>query len=219
MSQEWIKPGTLCNCNGEGTDTLLIRTVDPSKQCASVAHFRHDIDLSLSQARQQWQNGFYCWESFFKLHQDFIPESFKSFNLVDEFGLKKLETVVKQKIKLVPVPCPDDALNMLLKYFGIDEEQYLDAGYGVYVGAYLAEKILKADRKLALAIGQILNHLYELGLDASLSGHESDTDKRVAMFIESLGIHAKVAAHYAQTADDWAGAVYRQDLQKAFAPR
>lgn len=113
------------------------------------------------------------------------------------------------------MPCPDDAEAMLFKYFRIDEEQYLDAGYGVYHGAYLAEKILGADDDLALAIGKIINHLYNNGLDTMFSGHKYDTDKQVALFIESLGIHEKVAEHFAKTLNEWAETMYTQGIRKA----
>lgn len=210
---DWIKPGALCNCLGEGADTLLIRTVENDR--ASVYKFKYGVDLTLAEAKEQWQTGFYCWESFHKLHQKFLSNAEKNFNLVDTIGEKKLNSAIRRKIKLVNVPCPDDAEAMLFKYFRIDEEQYLDAGYGVYHGAYLAEKILGADDDLALAIGKIINHLYNNGLDTMFSGHKYDTDKQVALFIESLGIHEKVAEHFAKTLNEWAETMYTQGIRKA----
>lgn len=212
---DWIKPGALCNCHGDGTDTLLIRTVETDR--ASVHRFKYSLDLTLVEAKEQWQDGFYCWESFHKLHQDFLSRAEKNFNLVDTFGEKKLNSSIRRKINLVNVPCPDNAKAMLFKYFSIDEEQYLDAGYGVYHGAYLAEKILGAKDDLALAIGRIINHLYDQGLDMVFSGHKHDTDKQVALFIESLGIHEKVAGHFAKTLNEWAEAIYYQDIKKTMS--
>lgn len=209
---DWIKPGALCNCLGEGTDTLLIRTVENDR--ASVCKFKYGVNLTLTEAKEQWQTGFYCWESFHKLHQKFLSNAEKNFNLVDTIGEKKLNSAIRKKIKLVNVPCPDDAEAMLFKYFHIDEEQYLDARYGVYHGAYLAEKILGAD-DLALAIGKIINHLYNNGLSTMFSGHKYDTDKQVTLFIESLGIHEKVAEHFAKTLSEWEEAMYTQSVSKA----
>jgi hypothetical protein len=218
MSEEtqdvsWIVPGALCNCKGEGMDTLLIRTIRDNG--ASVYVLKDGIGLDLSQAREQWQEGFYCWESFNKLHRDFLDGAEKHFNIIEIFGLEALEKVIKKIVKLIEVPCPENAQEMLEKYFDVKENGYSDAGYGTYVGAYLAEKILKADRNLAMAIGKILNHLYEMGLENTLSGYKNDTDGIVTKFIESLGIHNKVAKHYAVTANNWAEVMYDQSITKA----
>lgn len=210
---DWIKPGALCNCHGEGTDTLLIRTVETDR--ASVHRFEYSLDLTLAEAKEQWQDEFYCWESVRRLHQDFLSRAEKNFNLVDTFGEKKLNSSIRRKINLVNVPCPDNAKEMLLKYFNVDQKQYLDAGYGVYHGAYLAEKILKANDDFALAIGKIINYIYNQGLDTVLSGHIHDTNKQVALFIESLGIHKKVSEHFAKTLNEWAEAMYYQDIKDA----
>lgn len=209
----WIVPGALCNCSGEGADVLVIRTVEDDR--ASVYVLKDGIELTLEQAREQWQEGFYCWESFHKLHREFLNIDEINFNIIEKFSLEALKKIVKKKIKLIQVPCPENAQAMLVKYFGINEMTYLNSGYGTYVGAYLAEKILKTENDLSMAIGKILNHLYEIGLDSSLSGYEHDTDSSVSRFIESLGVHNKVAKHYAKVANEWAEIMYDQSITKA----
>lgn len=209
---DWVKPGALCNCNGEGTDTLVIRTVE--KDRVSVARFDYEAEKSLSVAKKLWQEGFFCWESLHKIHREFIEPAWREFNLCDTHGAK-LDSPINRKWKAKPMPCPDDIQEVLFKYFKINEEQYLDAGYGYHLGAYLAEKMLKAERPLALAIGRIINQIYTNGLEDALSGYQTSTDERIAMLIKSIGIRTEQADYFAKTIGIWGDQMYRQYIKKA----
>lgn len=213
-TKNWIKPGALCNCNGEGGDTLIIRTVDKEKERASVCVLKEGMNLDLKQAQALWQYGFYCWKSFDKLHQELLSIPAAEFNLVKKFGLKKLNAIVRTSSKLIKVPCPDNAEKMLLKHFDITEEQYFDAGAGVYMAAYLSEKMLKLNnRNLDLAVGRIVGYLTILNMNMCLSGVKFEYDKQVALLIESLCVEAKEVDNFVKTMNEWWDAMYRQSAQ------
>lgn len=213
-TKNWIKPGALCNCNGEGSDTLIIRAVDKEKERASVCVFREDTNLSLKQAQEQWQCGFYCWESFDKLHQEWLSVPAQEFNLVKQFGLKKLNATPKPS-KLIQMPCPEDIEATLLKHFNIRQKQYLDAGFGVYIGAYLSEKILKIkDDNLNMAVGRIVGHVYVCGMETVFSGYQFDANKQIALLIESLYVDAETVEHFVKTIDKWSNEIYYQSVSK-----
>lgn len=209
---DWIKPGALCNCNGDGTDTLVIRTVE--KDRVSVARFDDEAEKSLSVAKRLWQEGFFCWESLHKIHREFIEPARREFNLCDTHGAK-LTSPINRRWKAKPMPCPDDIQEMLFEYFKIQEEEYLDAGHGYHLGAYLAEKMLKAERPLALAIGRIINQIYMHGLEDALNGYQASSNERISMLIKSMGIRTEQADYFAKTIGIWGDEMYRQYIKKA----
>jgi hypothetical protein len=211
-SLDWIKPGALCNCSGEGSDTLIIRTVEDDR--VSVARFNSSAEKSLSAAKKLWQDGFFCWESLAKIHRNFLPPDQLRFNLCDKYGAK-LDAPINIRWKPKPMPCPDDIQLMLFEYFNIQEEEYLDAGFGYHLGAYLAEKMLKAERPLALAIGCLINQIYLNGLEDALSGYETSTGERISMLIQSIGIGSKQSDYFAKVIGEWSDALYYQSIRKA----
>ncbi len=210
----WIKPGALCNCAGEGSATLLIHSIDESAQTVSVSHISNDIQKK-APAKKQWQECLACVESFSKLHQDYLSELEKKFNLIDLFGIDVLEKPIQYKNKLIKMPCPDNILETILQYFNINEDTYSNAGYGTYIGAYLAEKILKSNRNVSMSIGVLINEIYQCSTEMVFSGDESDSSEKIQMLIESLYISSREAKHFAETIQIWSEAVYYQELHRA----
>lgn len=213
-NKEWIVAGALCNCLGEGTDTLLIRTVDSKNRRASVCHFRHSIDLSLEQAKECWQRGMYCWESFDKLYQQYITRAQRNFNLVETFGAEALNVPFVKKFELIDVPFPDNIQKTMQEHFGIDERQYTEKN-GRYIGTYLAEKILGMSDDLSTAIGVIIFHIARAGVEMALCGEKHDTDGQITLFIKSLGFSNHVADHFVQVLAAWGDASYYQHVGEA----
>jgi len=208
--QYYIKPGALCNCNGEGDRLLVMRQVEESR--VSVLRIS-SVDIPLEEAQRTWQSLFW-WESKEKIHQEFLTDEEKNFNLVERFGAEMDERTEKIP-EIHDVPIPDDVDALLLAHWGIDEDTYIRNNRTCYMAAYLANKILEADEDLSLAMGKIVLYLMTSGFSNILAGYKPDSVSRITAFICSLGLHKVVAQQYADTYHKWSNEAYRQHVKKA----